>query len=119
VSVDPEEFRPLSLRTPEDLLAARRMGPALWLVNSPPAVGKTASPPQPAGPGFFVDFTDHEDLLAEFESAAKQIGYTPGESALDLIYLFVAKQLQLLDESNAKRPRRMTYSRRKNKGGPR
>lgn len=46
-------------------------------------------------PGFFVDFTGHEDLMTEFCQAACKAGMTPGESALDLIYLFVEGKLRM------------------------
>lgn len=45
--------------------------------------------------GFFVDFTDCEDLLKEFSAAALKAGMAPSESALDLIYLFVSGDLYL------------------------
>jgi hypothetical protein len=49
-------------------------------------------------PGFFVDFSGHEDLLAKFKAAADSRGMRPGESALDLVYLFVEGLLFLQEE---------------------
>jgi hypothetical protein len=49
-------------------------------------------------PGFFVDFTGHEDLLEKFKDAATERGMKPGESALDLIYLFAEGLLCLIEE---------------------
>ena len=46
-------------------------------------------------PGFFVDFTDYEELLEEFNTAALKAGMEPSESALDLIYLFASGELYL------------------------
>jgi len=46
-------------------------------------------------PGIFVDFTGCEDLLEEFNAAALTAGMKPGESALDLIYLFANGELHL------------------------
>jgi hypothetical protein len=49
-------------------------------------------------PGFFVDFTGCEDLLQKFKEAATSHGMKPGDSALDLIYLFSEGMLCLLEE---------------------
>jgi hypothetical protein len=46
-------------------------------------------------PGFFVDFTGHEDLLQTWTAAAAERGLDPGGAALDIIYLFTEGLLYL------------------------
>ena len=46
--------------------------------------------------GIFVDFAGCEDLLDEFAAACAERGFTPGESALDIIYLFVKGKLAVI-----------------------
>lgn len=62
---------------------------------------EAVTPPVDSCPGFFVDFTGHEDLLERFISAGASRGLKPGESALDLVYLFDAGLLCLLEEVEA------------------
>lgn len=54
-----------------------------------------ASPAPGSRPGFFVDFTDYEDLLEEFNAAALKGDMKPSDSALDLIHLFATGELCL------------------------
>jgi hypothetical protein len=64
-------------------------------VPSPPAETPAKSPNQ-TPPGIFVDFSGYEDLLVEFEAACAERGFSPSESALDIIYLFVTGKLAVI-----------------------
>lgn len=64
-------------------------------VPSPPAE-KPVTEAKQTPAGIFVDFTGCEDLLDEFVAACAERGFAPGESALDIIYLFVTGQLAVI-----------------------
>ena len=116
---DPYVFPPASINA--DMLRARMMGCSIWLTQPDPTTEEPmkakckevtravvegesvsrqiaqidASAAHENRPGFFVDFTDYEELLEEFNTAALKAGMEPSESALDLIYLFASGELYL------------------------
>lgn len=86
--VSPPNPRPQRLITPEDVRAfAGQVDIALCSILPEEFVVKK--------PGFFVDFTGHEELLQQFSDALREKGLEPSESALDLIYLFAEGLLSI------------------------
>ena len=107
MAIEPDPYYSIKPGADIGLLVARRMGCASWLTapDSPPSAEMSehakqpttcpVPPVLPGRPGFFVDFTDCEDLLEEFSVAAMKAGLSPSDSALDLIYLFANGELHL------------------------